>query len=102
MRQNHLASDKLFVDFAGQTLAVIDPATGEVWPAQVFVTVLGASSLTYAESGQSGRGSVSAPEAPACVQKSPTSSLKVVGDACEPWKIGLPALWNPTDSSVSV
>ena len=49
MRQTHLAGDKLFVDFAGQTLAVVDPATGEVRPAQVFVAVLGASSLTYAE-----------------------------------------------------
>lgn len=49
MRQTHLAGDKLFVDFAGQTLAVIDPATGEVRQAQVFVAVLGASSLTYAE-----------------------------------------------------
>lgn len=49
MRQNHVAGDKLFVDFAGHTLAVIDPATGEVRPAQVFVAVLGASSLTYAE-----------------------------------------------------
>jgi transposase len=49
MRQTHLAGEKLFVDFAGQTLAVIDPATGEVRQAQVFVAVLGASSLTYAE-----------------------------------------------------
>lgn len=49
MRQTHLAGDKLFVDFAGQTLAVVDPATGEVRAAQVFVAVLGASSLTYAE-----------------------------------------------------
>lgn len=49
MRQTHLAGDKLFVDFAGQTLAVIDPATGEVRQAQVLVAVLGASSLTYAE-----------------------------------------------------
>ncbi|TCZ61049.1 hypothetical protein [Roseicella aquatilis] len=49
MRQAHVAGDKLFVDFAGQTLAVVDPATGQVRPAQVFVAVLGASSLTYAE-----------------------------------------------------
>ena len=49
MRQTHVAGDKLFVDFAGQTLAVVDPATGQVRPAQVFVAVLGASSLTYAE-----------------------------------------------------
>ena len=49
MRQAHVAGDKLFVDFAGQTLAVVDPATGEPRAAQVFVAVLGASSLTYAE-----------------------------------------------------
>ena len=49
MRQTHVAGDKLFVDFAGQTLAVVDPGTGELRPAQVFVAVLGASSLTYAE-----------------------------------------------------
>ena len=49
MRQAHVAGDKLFVDFAGQTLAVVDPATGEARAAQVFVAVLGASSLTYAE-----------------------------------------------------
>jgi transposase len=49
MRQTHVAGDKLFVDFAGQTLAVIDPVTGEMRPAQVFVAVLGASSMTYAE-----------------------------------------------------
>jgi transposase len=44
MRQTHVAGAKLFVDFAGQTLAVVDPATGQVRPAQVFVAVLGASS----------------------------------------------------------
>jgi transposase len=43
MRQTHVAGERLFVDFAGQTLAVIDPATGGVQPAQVFVAVLGAS-----------------------------------------------------------
>jgi transposase len=49
MRQTHVAGERLFVDFAGQTLAVVDLATGEVRSAQVFVAVLGASSLTYAE-----------------------------------------------------
>ena len=49
MRQTHLAGEKLFVDFAGETVPVVDPATGEARPAQVFVAVLGASSLTYAE-----------------------------------------------------
>jgi transposase len=49
MRQVHPAGERLFVDFAGQTVEVIDPATGEVRSAQVFVAVLGASSYTYAE-----------------------------------------------------
>ena len=49
MRQAHPAGERLFVDYAGQTVAVIDAATGESRPAQVFVAVLGASNLTYAE-----------------------------------------------------
>jgi transposase len=49
MRQSHRAGEKLFVDWAGQTVAVVDRTTGEVRPAQVFVAVLGASSYTYAE-----------------------------------------------------
>ena len=49
MRQNHRAGEKLFVDYAGQTASVIDPDTGEVREAQVFVAVLGASNYTYAE-----------------------------------------------------
>jgi len=49
MRQTHVAGDKLFVDYAGQTAAVIDPLTGEVRRAQVFVAALGASNYTYAE-----------------------------------------------------
>jgi len=49
MRQNHVAGERMFVDYAGTTLEVIDGLTGEVKTAQVFVAVLGASSLTYAE-----------------------------------------------------
>jgi len=49
MRQVHIAGEKLFVDYAGLTLKIIDPSTGEERPAQVFVSVLGASSYTYAE-----------------------------------------------------
>lgn len=49
MRQSHRAGEKLFVDYAGPTVEVIDPKTGEVREAQVFVAVLGASSYTYAE-----------------------------------------------------
>ena len=49
MRQIHRAGEKLFVDYAGLTLKIINPETGEERPAQVFVSVLGASSYTYAE-----------------------------------------------------
>ncbi len=49
MRQVHKAGNKLFVDFAGQTLPVVDPETGEVTGAQVFVAAHGYSSYTYAE-----------------------------------------------------
>lgn len=49
MRQEHRAGEKLFVDFAGQTLPIIDPQTGAITRAQLFVAVLGASNYTYAE-----------------------------------------------------
>ena len=49
MRQDHRAGEKLFVDYAGQTVPVTDRATGEIRDAQVFVAVLGASNYTYAE-----------------------------------------------------
>jgi len=49
MRQHHIAGDRVFVDYAGDTLDVICPKTGEVRQAQVFVGVLGASNYTYVE-----------------------------------------------------
>ncbi len=49
MRQHHRAGEKLFVDYAGQTVAVVDRATGEICEAQIFVATLGASNYTYAE-----------------------------------------------------
>ena len=49
MRRVHPAGERLFVDYAGQTVDIIDGATGEVRAAQIFVAVLGASSYTYAE-----------------------------------------------------
>ncbi len=49
MRQEHRAGEKLFIDYAGQTMPVVDPETGEERQAQVFVAVLGASSYTFAE-----------------------------------------------------
>ena len=49
MRQTHVAGEKLFVDWAGDTIALIDPATGEERRARIFVAALGASNYTYAE-----------------------------------------------------
>jgi transposase len=49
MRQTHRAGERLFVDYAGQTVEIIDRVTGEVRAAQIFVAVLGASNYTYAE-----------------------------------------------------
>jgi len=49
MRQAHVAGEKLFVDYAGTTIDVVDAATGEAHACQLFVAALGASSYTYAE-----------------------------------------------------
>jgi transposase len=49
MRQSHKAGEKLFVDWAGDTVPIIDPESGEVTGASLFVAVLGASNYTYAE-----------------------------------------------------
>lgn len=49
MRQHHAAGDKVFVDYSGKKVGIVDPATGIVREAEIFVAVLGASSLTYAE-----------------------------------------------------
>jgi transposase len=49
MRQTHRAGEKLFVDYAGLTVPVINAVTGEIKEAQIFVAVLGASNYTYAE-----------------------------------------------------
>lgn len=55
MRQRHRAGEKLFVDYCGPTVAVVNPDTGELRQAQIFVAVLGASSYTYAEATWSQR-----------------------------------------------
>jgi len=49
MRQNYRAGEKLFVDYTGQTVVVIDPQTGEEKVAQIFVAALGASNYIHAE-----------------------------------------------------
>lgn len=49
MRQEHRGGEKLFVDFSGDGIPWIDPRTGEIREAALFVAVLGASNYTYAE-----------------------------------------------------
>jgi transposase len=49
MRQEHKLGQKCFVDYAGSTFQVVDPDTGEVRHAQLFVGVLGASNYTFAD-----------------------------------------------------
>lgn len=49
MRQHHIAGEKLFIDFCGPTVPVINPDTGELRKAAIFIAVMGASSYTYIE-----------------------------------------------------
>jgi transposase len=49
MRLSHKGGEKVFVDYAGQTVPIVDSNTGELHPAQIFIGVLGASNYTYAE-----------------------------------------------------
>ena len=48
MRQIHRAGEKLFIDYAGPTVPIIDQLSGEITQAHIFVAVLGASNYTYA------------------------------------------------------
>jgi transposase len=49
LRQEHRAGEKLFVDYAGAKVPIIDSRTGTIQQASIFVAVLGASSYTFAE-----------------------------------------------------
>jgi len=49
LRQDHVAGEKVFVDYAGATIPIYDPQNGEVRQAALFVAVLGASNYTFAE-----------------------------------------------------
>lgn len=49
MRMDHKAGDKMYVDYAGDKLEITDKQTGEIHQVEVFVAILGASQLTYAE-----------------------------------------------------
>jgi hypothetical protein len=50
---NHKSGDKMYVDYAGKTLSIIDKETGEIKSVQFFVAILGASQYTYAEASMS-------------------------------------------------
>lgn len=49
MRQTHRAGEKLFIDYSGVTVPVINVVTGEIVPAEIFIASMGASKYTYAE-----------------------------------------------------
>jgi len=49
MHMEHKAGDKLFIDYAGKKLSIVDKGTGEITEVEFFVAVLGASQYTYAE-----------------------------------------------------
>ena len=49
MRQTHVPGQKLFVDYSGKKLGIINPDTGEIREAELFVAALGVSGLTFAE-----------------------------------------------------
>jgi len=49
MRFEHVAGEKCFVDYSGMTLSVVDPDTGEVREAEIFVATLGASNYTFVD-----------------------------------------------------
>ena len=53
MHMNHKAGDKMFIDYAGKTLEVVEKLSGEVEQVQFYVSILGASQYTYAEASRS-------------------------------------------------
>ena len=53
MRQIHYGGDKLFIDYSGLTMPIVNQRTGEISKAQIFVTVLGASGYTYVHASMS-------------------------------------------------
>ena len=53
MHINRKAGDKMYVDYAGKTLSIIDKNTGEIKEVQFFVAILGAKQYTFAETSVS-------------------------------------------------
>jgi transposase len=91
MRQHHVAGDKVFVDYSGKTVPIVDRATGEIRPAQIFVAVLGASNYTPAFAGA---GSMPRRAGP---RRCPTGSAHM--SACSLFSGAAPGSWCPTISN---
>ena len=53
MHIDHIAGEKMYIDFAGEKLHIVNRETGEIIYVEVFISVLGASQLTYVEAVQS-------------------------------------------------
>lgn len=53
MHIDHKAGDKMYVDYAGERLQIVNDATGEIKKVEVFAAILGASQLTYVEASYS-------------------------------------------------
>lgn len=53
MRQEHRAGEKLFIDFCGPTVPVVNPDSGEIRRVAIFVAVMGAPNYTYVEACES-------------------------------------------------
>ena len=49
MHMEHKAGDKVYIDYAGEKLHIVNKETGELVPVEVFVGILGSSQLTYVE-----------------------------------------------------
>lgn len=47
MKMEHKAGDKMFVDFTGKKLQLVDKESGEIQDVEVFVAILGCSQLTF-------------------------------------------------------
>ena len=95
MHMSHKAGDKMFVDFTGKTLQIVDRHSGEIQDVEVFVAVLGASQYTYVEAVASQKkhdwlsvnsnalefyGGVSAAIVPDCLKSAVTRSNKYEPD----------------------
>lgn len=53
MRQRYIPAEKMFVDYSGLTMDIVDQRSGEISKAQIFVSVLGGSGYTFVDATSS-------------------------------------------------